>query len=165
MTQRARIFLIPILCAAAASCIRLAPQTTAELPAAVLDRAALCVDVVRTDDWADLVRVGKTFGKGRDVSVCSVLEFKPLSGGHGLMWKWYGPDGRLIRTSDPTEVGKEGTEYDRYIAWDRLPLSAASAEGRWTVAFFIDDEMAGSLDFEVRQEPPDRAEFSPGSGS
>ncbi len=165
MVRMARKFFLPILCAAAASCVRLAPQTAAELPSAVLDRAVLCADVVRTNDWAEPALVGTTFSKGRDASVCSVLEFKRLSGRHRLLWKWYGPDGRLVRTSDPTAVGKEGTEYDRYIAWDRLALSAATLEGRWTVAFFIDDQTAGSKEFELRSESPAGAEFSPGSGS
>ncbi|MCX6567296.1 MAG: hypothetical protein NTW38_12900 [Candidatus Aminicenantes bacterium] len=147
-----RIFLIPILCASAASCVRLAPQTTAELPAAVLDRSVLCADVIRTDDWADLALVGTAFSKSRDASVCSVLVFKPLSGRHRLAWKWYDPSGRIVRESDAVEAGEEGIEYDRYIAWDRLPVTADMTVGRWTVAYFIDDELAGSREFDLTNE-------------
>ncbi len=143
------MFLILILCAASVSCVRLAPQTTAELPAVVLDRSVLCADVIRTDDWADLALVGTTFSKGRDASVCSVLVFKPLSGRHRLAWKWYDPSGRIARESDAVGIGEEGTEFDRYIAWDRLPVAAEMTGGRWTVAYFVDDGFAGSAEFDL----------------
>jgi hypothetical protein len=163
---------ILVMSAAAVSCVRLAPQTTAELPAVVLDRSVLCADVIRTDDWADLAHVGTVFIKGRDASVCSVLVFKPLSGRHRLAWKWYDPSGRIARESDVTGIGEEGTEYDRYICWDRLPVSAETAAGRWTVAYFIDDGFAGSREFDITNESfaaiflaGERFGINPGSGS
>lgn len=143
------ILLIFYAVAVLASCIRLAPQTAPDLPPAFIERAVLCADVVRTDDWAEPEDEKIAFSARTDAAVCSFLVFGPLSGGHRLTWKWYGPDGRLVRLSEPAEVGREGMDYDRYIAWDRLPLSAEIVEGRWRVVFFIDGETAGSREFEL----------------
>jgi len=147
-----RLGIALVMSAAAISCVRLAPQTIAELPAAVSDRSVLCADVIRTDDWADLALVGTTFSKSRDTSVCSVLVFKPLRGRHRLAWKWYDPSGRIVRESDAVGIGEEGTEFDRYISWDRLSLAADMTGGRWTVAYFIDDRFAGSREFDLTND-------------
>jgi len=152
MARPARIIFVPVLCAAVAACVRLAPQTAPEIPAVVLDRAVLCADVIRTADWADLALVGTAFDKKKDATVCSVLSFKSLSGRHRIAWKWYDPSSRLARESDAVGIGEEGMEFDRYISWDRFPLSADAPAGRWTVAFFIDDRLAGSKEFDLTDE-------------
>lgn len=153
MARPVHLYLLVILgfgvAVALTSCIRLAPQTAPDLPSAFLDRSVLCADVVRTNAWAEPRDEKSVFSPGKDAAVCSVLVFGPLSGGHRLAWKWYGPDGRIVRSSEPAEVGQEGLDYDRYIAWDRLPLSAEIGEGRWTVVFFIDGETAGTREFEL----------------
>lgn len=134
-----------------ASCIRLAPQSAPDLPLAFLDRAVLCADIVRTADWAVPQDEKNSYSAGSDAAVCSVLIFGPLSGPHRLAWKWYGPDGRIVRTSDSAEIGREGLDYDRYLAWDRLPLSSDTSSGQWMVVFYIDGETAGSQSFELNK--------------
>jgi len=132
------------------SCVRLAPKTEAVPPAAVPDRFVLCARVVRTADWADLALVGDAFSRDRDSAVCAVISFKALRDAHRLVWKWYDPAGRLVRESNPVPVGEEGSEFDRFLAWDELPVSGDTAVGRWTVALFVDDRFAGSKEFEMK---------------
>ena len=147
-----RTGLLAALFAASVSCVRLAPKTAALPPAAVPDRFVLCAKVVRTADWADLSLVGETFFLDRDAAVCAVIDFKALRNAHHLVWKWYDPAGRLVRTSEPVGIGEDGAEFDRFLAWDEFSVSGETPIGRYTVALFIDDRFAGSKEFVMKSD-------------
>lgn len=137
--------------AALVSCIRLAPKIETLPPAAVPDRFILCAKVTRTADWADFSLVGGSFIRGRDETICAVVDFRALRGAHRLVWKWYDPEGKLARASDRILVGEDGSEFERFLAWDEFPVSGAMPLGRWAVALFIDDRFAGSREFQWKE--------------
>jgi hypothetical protein len=145
-----RLAAVLVFLVSSAACVRLAPNVDALPPAAVPDRFILCARVTRTADWADFSLVGETFVRDRDTSVCAVVDFRSLRGAHRLVWKWYGPAGRLVRISDPVTVGEAEAEYDRYLAWDEFPVSGETPLGRWEVALFIDERFARSKEFEMK---------------
>jgi hypothetical protein len=140
-----------IIIAATATCsLRILPKDRLRPPAAAIDRHVLCAAVAVKDDWANPGPDAASFLKGRDAAVHSFLELRDLNGRHTVAWKWYDPARSLIRASDPVAVGEEGKTYARYIAWDRILLVADREAGRWTVAVFIDGELAASRAFEIR---------------
>jgi hypothetical protein len=140
-----------VVIAVAAACIRLAPKTGVDPPAAVLDRHVLCGEVIRSGDEAEPSAEKNVFLKGKDEAVCSVLIWKELRGIHTLAWKWFDPSGRLYRASEPIVVGADGRVFDRYIAWDKILIFEEKDAGRWLVAVYLDGRLTGTKEFEVKQ--------------
>lgn len=134
----------------AVSCIRLAPRSTVEEPAAVLERHVFAAGLAKTGDWAEPRDEKDVFDKGKDASVFSFLSLKNLQDAHTLAWKWYDPSGRLYRAADPIGIGRPGQLFARYIAWDEIKLFAEKDSGHWTVALYLDGDLALTQSFEIK---------------
>jgi hypothetical protein len=145
--RRYALFLAAMM---AAACIRLAPQTAVEEPAAVIDRLVFAAEVAKSGEWAEPRGEKNVFVKGSDAAVFSFLSLKDLAGEHTLAWKWYAPSGRLYRAPEPIAVGRPGQLFARYIAWDEIRLFAERDIGRWTVAIFLDGALALTAGFAIK---------------
>ncbi|MGB8952980.1 MAG: hypothetical protein WCC06_10005 [Candidatus Aminicenantales bacterium] len=133
-------------------CIRLRSVGIPYQPPLILEECLFFGGVELKDDWAQPVQPKKVFVKGQDQRICSFLRFREVSGEHALVWKWYDPSGKIYRTTDPTNVGKEGQFYKKYIAWDNILLFEEKEAGKWKVTVFLDGQLLAAEEFEIRSE-------------
>ena len=130
-----------------------------EEPAAVLERMVCCGSIEEKGGWAESADEKSIFVKGSDPSAYAFVSFRGIRGAHSLAWKWYDPSRRLYRAPDPIGIGRENVAFETYIAWDRIAVSDDKADGRWSVAVFLDGDLLVVREFEIK--PPAGGDASP----
>ncbi len=133
-----------------AACVRVFPALDVPEPPAALERHTLCAAVEEEADWARPRGERPTYSREGDPAVYSFLTFRNLRESHLVLWRWYDPSGRLIREAEPVPIGRPGRIFESYIAWDRIALGPERPPGAWTVAVFVDGQLADSRTFTVR---------------
>jgi len=79
-----------------------------------------------------------------------------------LQWKWYKPDEKLFRISPLLIVNHEMKELEEVTVYDELSISeenSNSLKGKWIVAFFINDVLKGTVQFELIAENNQEKKF------
>jgi hypothetical protein len=109
----------------------------------------LCKNI---DDSGDLLKpldIQSEFTFKDDRVIC-FIGLKDIGTRIDLRWKWYSPDKKLVRDTGNIIV----SQGDRYLAaataYDMFQLNPVNiAEGRWTVAIFMNDKFIGKKLFQI----------------
>jgi hypothetical protein len=72
--------------------------------------------------------------------IYAIIKLSNITQSFYLIWKWYGPDQKLVKQSEPIIVN-ENKKYLQYaIIWDNLPAQfSIDKKGTWKIALFQND--------------------------
>jgi hypothetical protein len=127
------------------------------IPPFKIAHTAISKDLKESGNLSTPVGLSKVF-TNEDDKVVSHIAFNHLTGEHQVRWDWYGPDGKLYRTTGNHELN---ARHDTYVAEGtashKLSLKntkAANLPGKWKVDIYLDDALAGTDTFMVKQTTP-----------
>ncbi len=70
--------------------------------------------------------------------IYSILKVSEVGKSGNIRWKWYGPDGKLIRVSPNIQINKNNSYLRYFVAWDNLNKEFFSDKpGYWSVVVFL----------------------------
>jgi hypothetical protein len=144
------IFVSCGLLVAFSGCIRWKPARPLVLPPLSLENFITCEEVVHQEESPEPAGNKAVFARGEESRACAFLRFENIRGEHYLVWKWYGPKGRLYRASDEVRIGEADNYFEKFMAWDNIFLSEDKEPGQWKVAVFLDGKFLESRSFEVK---------------
>ena len=85
-----------------------------------------------------------------DPDVLCFVELKNVGKPMTLKWKWYSPDGTLIKETTDVPVNENEAYLEAVTAYDRLDmLSEESFKGYWVVVILVNGELAGRRTFTI----------------
>jgi len=133
----------------ATACLNFRPAVQA--PDFQVESVVICRSVTSEGGLLEPVEAREEF-PATDESVVCFVRIKGVSADTWLRWKWYSPEGTLVRDSGRVPVATEGSYLETVTAFDRLdfgPGVATRPTGQWTVAFFLEDALAGRRIFRL----------------
>lgn len=113
-----------------------------------VEKIVLCEDIKTEDDLLVPVEIKSEFEQDRESIIC-FIQMRYTSREIALKWKWYSPDGNLERDTGGIKVNLENKHLDYVTAYDQLSFESPPAEGDWTVAVFIDDNLIATRRFKI----------------
>ena len=134
---------------AAGACLNFRPAIQA--PDFQVESVVICRSVASDGGLLEPVEAREEYRAADESAVCFV-RLRGVSADTWLRWKWYSPDGKLVRDSGQVPVATAGSYLETVTAFDRFdfgPDPAARPAGQWTVAFFIEDALAGRRTFRL----------------
>jgi len=154
--MRVRPFLIlaAAVCAGWAACVTITPKPPPE-PERRLAGLEICAGIRRAGDVFEAVDPRPAFTIGTE-SLYAFVRIADIPGEVRLRWKWYAPDGRLIRDSGDVAANEQGQYLEVLTAFDRLDLEGpgtAPPAGTWQVVFLLDGSLAVRRTFLLRAGP------------
>lgn len=85
-----------------------------------------------------------------DPEIFAVIKVFNISKKIDLKWKWFDPEKKLVRVSEPVAVNRKNGFLEYFVAWDSLDNELfAGKKGEWTVAVIVDDEYLTCCSFSV----------------
>lgn len=127
------------------------------IPPFKIARTAISKDLKESGNLSTPVELSNIF-TAEDDKVVSHIAFNHLTGEHQLRWDWYGPDKKLYRTTGNHELNaRHGTYVAEGTASHKLALKntkAANLPGKWKVDIYLDDTLAGTDTFMIKQAAP-----------
>ena len=127
------------------------------IPPFKIARTAISKDLKESGNLSTPVELSNIF-TAEDDKVVSHIAFNYLTGEHQLRWDWYGPDKKLYRTTGNHELNaRHGTYVAEGTASHKLALKntkAANLPGKWKVDIYLDDTLAGTDTFMIKQAAP-----------
>jgi hypothetical protein len=132
----------------AAACVTITPKPAPE-PECRVAGLEVGAAIRAADDLFELEAPQNFFPPGT-AKVYALVRLTDIPGALRMRWKWYGPDGRLVRDSLDVPANAEGLYLEVLTAFDRLdlgPPDAAPAAGTWQVVFFLDGRLAARRSF------------------
>jgi len=120
-----------------------------------IEKIVLCEDIRTEDDLLVPVDIRSEFEQGRESIIC-FIQMRYTSREIALKWKWYSPEGKLLRDTGGIKVNPENMYLDYVTAYDRLRFESLPDEGDWTVAVFINDNLIATHRFKIikKMGPP-----------
>ncbi len=86
-----------------------------------------------------------------DQNIFSLVKVLNISSKRTLKWFWYGPDKKLVKSSSPTFINKEGKYLEYFIAWDDIDNNLFSKKkGKWNVVIKLNGKFLGRKDFTIK---------------
>ena len=127
------------------------------IPPFKIARTAISKDLKESGNLSTPVELSNIF-TAEDDKVVSHIAFNHLTGEHQLRWDWYSPDKKLYRTTGNHELNaRHGTYVAEGTASHKLALKntkAANLPGKWKVDIYLDDTLAGTDTFMIKQAAP-----------
>lgn len=139
-----------LLILGSAGCVTFRPAAEAAGPA--VEEFLVCRGVAAEGELLAPRGAGDAFGADIE-SVYAFVRLRDVGRDIGLRWKWYAPDGSLVRDSGPVAVRTGGRRLDEVTAFDRLDLApgrGARPAGSWTVVVFMEEEAASVRTFSLK---------------
>jgi len=118
-------------------------------------RMYLCSNIKIEKDLYTPVGITSDF-KTLDKKVISFIRLNNINKEIQVRWKWYAPDGRLVR--DTVQFDTLVNTQNDFIAvqtmYDELEFAQIEKpliSGMWTVVFYLENLLAGSMNFTLKK--------------
>jgi len=145
--ERLLSFFYALLILGSAGCVTFRPAAEAAGPE--VEEFLVCLGVAQSGELLAPQGAGAAFGPNIE-SVYAFVRLRDVGRDIRLRWKWYAPDGSLVRDSGPVAVRTDGRRLDEVTAFDRLDLPpgrGARSPGSWTAVVFLEEEAASVRTF------------------
>ncbi|MFH1944640.1 MAG: hypothetical protein ABIK95_03345 [Acidobacteriota bacterium] len=109
------------------------------------ERMVICTDVEEKKGLFSPLDITSDFNPGNERVIC-LVRLQEVDRDVRVGWRWYDPDGRLVRDIDQFIYNEEGLSTVRTL-YDLFPLSPELKAGTWTVVFYLEGKMAASGSF------------------
>jgi hypothetical protein len=109
------------------------------------ERMVICADVEQKKGLFSPVGITSDFNSHNERVIC-LIRLQEVERDVRVGWRWYDPDGRLVRDIDQFIFNEEGHATIRTL-FDVFPLSSDLKEGTWTVAFYLEGKVTASGSF------------------
>lgn len=147
MTIRTNITVFLIFLLSVSGCIRLKVELPPD-PEVVVEYIAVKKSVHGINDFSKKLKDDEI--RIFDPKVYLVIKVNDVGEPKQIQWRWFGPDEKIVRESDPQEVNQDEGYLSYFIAWDSMGNDLFEKKpGKWTVVVTVDNHFFTRKSFSI----------------
>ncbi|MEN8153003.1 MAG: hypothetical protein ABFR75_03200 [Acidobacteriota bacterium] len=130
------------------SCVSLKIELP-EDPDEIIDYIAVLRSIDENIDFSKPVKDENVSIK--DKNIFSLVKVLNISNTGSLKWFWYDPGKKLVKSSSPSMINKDGKYLEYFIAWDEIGKDLFfKKKGKWSVVIKLNGKFLGKKDFIIK---------------
>lgn len=147
MNRRWRTFVSWLIILLISGCVRLKVDLPPD-PEVVVEYMAVKKTVHGIDDFTMKLKDDRI--RKSDPKVYIIAKVNDVGEPKQIRWKWFGPDGKIVRRSDPQNVNQDNGYLSYFVAWDSMDnILFRNQPGKWTVVVTVDGHFLARRSFNV----------------